>query len=268
MPLIKLTQPLPTVHLLTLCSPPDNRLTPALLSELSSHLDTIEAHWRSNGGGEMDPKKRDATDLKGAGAVVITSECKGFFSNGLDWEKSIKNPKFFETIFDPVMYRLMTFPLVTVAAINGHAFAGGMVLALSCDFRIMTSGRGLIAQLAFGSPLPNSFGPFLAQRIPHPPHLRDTLLARRWKQSEALQIGLLDEIVDNTQPGSDGKLLERALEIAQREAPKIAAGSWGAMKDRLYHGYIDASHSNRAVLMPFHEAAVFQERVGRDKAKL
>jgi enoyl-CoA hydratase/carnithine racemase len=97
MPLIKLTQPLPTVHLLTLSSPPDNRLTPTLLSELSSHLDTIEAHWRSNGGGEMDPKKRDATDLKGAGAVVITSECKGFFSTGLDWEKSIKNPKFFES---------------------------------------------------------------------------------------------------------------------------------------------------------------------------
>jgi enoyl-CoA hydratase/carnithine racemase len=53
------------------------------------------------------------------------------------------------------MYRLLTFPLVTVAAINGHgmsaltptlmlAFAGGFILAMSCDFRLMTSGRGLM----------------------------------------------------------------------------------------------------------------------------
>ena len=43
------------------------------------------------------------------------------------------------------MYRLLTFPLVTIAAINGHAFAGGMMLALACDFRIMTSGKGMLS---------------------------------------------------------------------------------------------------------------------------
>jgi enoyl-CoA hydratase/carnithine racemase len=59
------------------------------------------------------------------------------------------------------MYRLLTFPLVTIAAINGHgtfmlyrpatcakllpAFAGGMILALACDFRLITSGKGLMS---------------------------------------------------------------------------------------------------------------------------
>lgn len=65
-------------------------------------------------------------------------------------------------VYDPVLYRLMTFPLLTIAAINGHgallslidglhrgcanlaAFAGGMVLALACDYRLMTSGKGLM----------------------------------------------------------------------------------------------------------------------------
>lgn len=36
----------------------------------------------------------------------------------------------------------MTFPLITIAAINGHCFAGGMLLALCCDYRLMTTGRG------------------------------------------------------------------------------------------------------------------------------
>lgn len=85
-------------------------------------------------------------------------------------------------------------------------------------------------QLTFSSPLPNSFAPLLAQRIPHPPHLRDTLLARRWKQAEALEMGILDEVVDDTTPQNEGRLLQRAIEIGEREGVKIAPGSWGAMK--------------------------------------
>jgi enoyl-CoA hydratase/carnithine racemase len=95
MPLIIRTRPHPTVHLLTLSSPPDNRLTPELLHELATQLDDIEADWRRAGGGEMDPAKRNAHEHKGAGAVVLTSACKGFFSNGLDYKNSVKNPRFF-----------------------------------------------------------------------------------------------------------------------------------------------------------------------------
>lgn len=40
-------------------------------------------------------------------------------------------------VYNPVALRLLTFPLITVAAINGHCFAGGFLLALACDFRVM-----------------------------------------------------------------------------------------------------------------------------------
>lgn len=99
MPLITLTHPTPTTHLLTLSAPPDNRLTPAFLHELAAHLDDIEALWRRDGGGEMDPKKRkseEAAPHGGAGCVVITSACKGFFSNGLDYQSSLKDKRFFQ----------------------------------------------------------------------------------------------------------------------------------------------------------------------------
>lgn len=96
MPLITYSSPQPSVHLLTLTSPPDNRLTPQFLFELRDHLDDIEAKWRKSGGGEMSKKKREKFDGKGAGCVIITSECKGFFSNGLDYENSLKDKRFFQ----------------------------------------------------------------------------------------------------------------------------------------------------------------------------
>jgi len=79
-------------------------------------------------------------------------------------------------------------------------------------------------QVQFGSPLPNSFSHILKLRIPHPPHLRDTLLAKRWTQAELLQAGLVDEVVDG------GKLLNVAVERAVIEGAKIGAGAWGTIK--------------------------------------
>ena len=91
-----LTRPHPTVWQISLSSPPDNRLTPELLASLASHLDIVEAEWRRSGGGSSsDPKKRG--EHAGAGALVLTSGCAKFFSNGLDYEKAIAMPNFFES---------------------------------------------------------------------------------------------------------------------------------------------------------------------------
>ena len=72
--------------------------------------------------------------------------------------------------------------------------------------------------------MPNSFSSILKLRIPHPTHLRDTLLAKRWTQAELLQAGLVDEVVDG------GKLMNVAVERAVKEGAKIGAGAWGAIK--------------------------------------
>jgi enoyl-CoA hydratase/carnithine racemase len=79
-------------------------------------------------------------------------------------------------------------------------------------------------QLTFSSPMPNSFVPLLKERIPNPRDYRDTMMARRWTQKEGLAMGILDEVVDGE------KLMERATEVALREAPKCAPGPWGFIK--------------------------------------
>nr|XP_019011851.1 uncharacterized protein I206_02686 [Kwoniella pini CBS 10737]OCF50632.1 hypothetical protein I206_02686 [Kwoniella pini CBS 10737] len=236
---LKVSHPASNVWQITLTSPPDNRLTPELLSEFSQALDQVELEWRKVGGGKFNPKEREKYEGKGAGALIITSDNEKFFSNGLDWERSLKIKNFFE------------------------AFAGGMILALSCDYRIITSGKGFLCmnELQFGSPLPNSFNALLSKRIPNPQHHRNTLLARRWTQKELSQIGLVDEVVDSD------KVISRAVEVGKRDGGKVAAGAWGAIKRGAYHQVLDYSQSYRKLNLPPQEEQEFFDRVGKSQSK-
>jgi hypothetical protein len=85
----------PGVHLITLSSPPDNRLTPQFLKSLSDNLDDIESKWRAKGGG-MSPPDPSKKNVKVEGGAVIITGIGKFFSNGLDYENANKNKRFFE----------------------------------------------------------------------------------------------------------------------------------------------------------------------------
>jgi enoyl-CoA hydratase/carnithine racemase len=82
--------------------------------------------------------------------LVVNSAHEKIWSNGIDLEwisgmMAKEGPGFFET-FAAEMYRLfiriLTFPMITFAAISGHAFAGGAIMACAFDFRYMRSDRG------------------------------------------------------------------------------------------------------------------------------
>lgn len=114
------TQPSPQVYLLSFSSPPDNRLTPAFNCTFLLALDIIEQRL---------PR----------GVVITTSSITKFYSNGLDYENAIKDPNFFVGSLYPLWRRLLTYPMPTIALINGHAFAGGLMTAMMHDYRIMVS---------------------------------------------------------------------------------------------------------------------------------
>jgi enoyl-CoA hydratase/carnithine racemase len=85
-----------------------------------------------------------------ANAMVVTSGHEKIFSNGLDLEwlgpviqrNDIPVAKDFFYQLNEFLKKTLTFPLLTVAAISGHAFAGGAIWACAFDFRFMRSDRG------------------------------------------------------------------------------------------------------------------------------
>jgi enoyl-CoA hydratase/carnithine racemase len=110
----------------------ENRLNLRFLNEMLFALDAIEHN----------------TD---ASALVVTASDPKIWCNGmdLDWllpaikEKDPDVDVFFDT--QDRLYRRVTFyPMITVAAITGHAFAGGAILACAFDFRYMRSDRGFL----------------------------------------------------------------------------------------------------------------------------
>ena len=86
-----------------------------------------------------------------ASTLVVTSGDAKIWSNGLDLDwlvpaMNANSPQVAEflKLHDKMIKRLLFYPLITIGAISGHAFAGGAVLACCLDFRFMRSDRGFL----------------------------------------------------------------------------------------------------------------------------
>ena len=109
----------------------ENRFNLAFLDELLSVLDTIENDTEAN-------------------VLVVRSSHEKIFSNGidLDWlasfiqKNDLDTAKKFLYTMNSLFKRLLIYPMPTVAAITGHAFAGGAIMCCAFDFRFMRSDRG------------------------------------------------------------------------------------------------------------------------------
>jgi enoyl-CoA hydratase len=148
-----------------------------------------------------------------ARAVVLTGT-GGSFSAGVDLFRILDGGRAYIERFlpalDEALLALLRFPRPIVAAINGHAIAGGCVVACACDRRVMANGKGRVGvpELAVGVPFPTL--PFEILRASTPPqHLRELMFgAGTYTVADALARGLIDEVVE------PDVLIERALAIA------------------------------------------------------
>lgn len=173
--------------------PPANALDPELLEQLLAALETVR--------------------MEGARAIILTGR-PGMFSGGLDVPALLpldrRQIEQFWSRFFTLTRQLATSPVPVVAAVSGHAPAGGAVLALHCDLRIGAAGRFRIGlnEVQVGLPVPATIlvalelavGPRRALQLAS----RGELLA----MDDALAAGLLDELVPPEQ------LLTTALERA------------------------------------------------------
>ena len=157
-----------------------NAIGSAFLDRLSAQLDAVEASQ--------------------AGALVVTGEGRAF-SAGLDLPEvagldrgSLER---FIRRFSEVMLRLFTLPLPVVAAINGHAIAGGCVLAMQADARIAATGDYRIGlnEVAIGLSLPAVVLETLRCQVSPGSVSPVALEGRLLSPEEALRLGLVEAVV-------------------------------------------------------------------------
>jgi enoyl-CoA hydratase len=161
-------------------------------------------------------------------AVVITGAGNSF-SAGVDLVQLTQGGADYVKRFLPAMDRffhaLLTFPKPCVAAVNGHALAGGCIIAACCDHVVMAEGNGRIGvtELIVGVPFPMLPFEIVRSRLT-PRDARDLIYsARGVMPPEALGLGLVDEVV----PPAD--VVPRAIEAATRLSA-IPAVSFGITK--------------------------------------
>ena len=126
----------------------------------------------------------------------------------------------------------------TIALINGHAFAGGLMTAFMHDYRIQNPHRGFLClnELHFGAPLRPAMAAVFRQKLARPDTYRALVLeAKRFAALEAVREGLVD--------GLGG--LDETLAFVQEMglADKAASGVYGKMKEEMWRetvAYLDA----------------------------
>lgn len=190
----------------------ENRLDRAAISALQRLLDEVESA----------PAPR---------ALVTTASGK-FWCNGFDSDWMGAHPEEVDALFDEfraLVSRLMLLPVPTVAAIQGHAFAAGAMLAFGHDFRVMREDRGFfcLPEIDLRRPLsPPSVAVVRAKVSPAVlPEL--LIMARRYSGPDAKEAGIVHAVAP------EAGLRAAAMELAASLAGKDTA-SLAAVKQRVY----------------------------------
>ena len=183
------------VRLLELARPPANAIDESLLAALEAALAEAEA----------DPNVR-ALLLTGSGA---------FFSGGFDLSAPRRDDEDAARVV--VLYRsshrrLLGFGKPTLALVNGHAIAGGLVLALACDVRLACDVPARIGlnEVAIGSSFPTAALEIVRARLSARVAAQLTLGAELHPLSDGVALGVIERLLP------PDTALESALEVAER----------------------------------------------------
>ena len=180
-------------------------------------------------GNAIDPEFVD--DLsQAAGAIAADASVRGvllasahpkLFSPGLDLQFlcELDRPAMgaFMARFARAVWALYGLKKPVVAAVSGHAIAGGCILAMTADFRVLKRGAQIgLNEVKVGVPLPWSVALLLRASAPPEALSRVALLGRNFSDAEAVAAGLADEIAEAD--GFEQLCLARLQEFAEKDA--------------------------------------------------
>ncbi|MEV8319903.1 enoyl-CoA hydratase-related protein [Streptomyces sp. NPDC059900] len=190
----------------------ENRFHPDWLTAVDAALDEVEK-------------------AEGPRALVTAATGK-FFSNGLDLDwlfaHAEQHQDYVVTVHG-LLARMLSLPVVTVAALQGHTFAAGAMLSLAHDFRVMRADRGYwcLPEADINIPFTPGMSALIQARLtPQTAHEAMTT-ARRYGGHDALAAAVVDHAVD------EDAVRRTAVEIAGAQANK-AGPTLGTIKTRMY----------------------------------
>jgi len=158
-------------------------------------------------------------------AVVTVGE-ERFYSNGLDLDWMVANPEAAAGHLHEVhrlLGRMLAFPAYTVAAVNGHAFAGGAMLAIAHDLVVMRDDRGYwcLPEVDLGLPVTAPMFAVITAKLPRVAAHDALVTGRRYPAAEALTAGIVHRIAP--EPDVLPVALAAAIDMAPKNRDVIAA---------------------------------------------
>ncbi|RYF23400.1 MAG: enoyl-CoA hydratase/isomerase family protein [Flavobacteriales bacterium] len=179
------------------------------------------------------------------GGIIITGK-EHFFSAGLDlielYHYNEEEAKSFWNLFLNFSAQITAFKKPLVAAVNGHSPAGGCVLALACDARVMSEGKYIIGlnEVPVGIIVPNSIFSLYSFWLGQATAYRNLLAGKLFSPEEALTVGLVDEVVKP----------ESILTAAERKVRKymaFEANTWQQSKLNLRKQLIATTSADQSI---------------------
>ena len=189
----------------------ENRFSPEFLDEIDAYLDQVIA--------------------KGAHGLVTTADSK-FYSNGLDldWLGAHSDQgTWYVGRVQSMLARILTFPMPTAAAVVGHAFGAGAMLAIAHDFRVMRADRGFFCfpEVDIRIPFTPGMAALIQAKLTAQAAVASMTTGRRFGGVDARTQGL----VDATAP--EGGVTAAAADLL-RPLHNKDAGTLGAIKNVMF----------------------------------
>ncbi|UCZ92228.1 enoyl-CoA hydratase/isomerase family protein [Gordonia sp. WA4-43] len=200
----------------------ENRFSPEWLDAVASHLDDVESNARG----------------------LVTVGHGKFYSNGLDLDWLIANgdrADWYVEAVQTLFARILTFSLPTVAAVNGHAFGAGAMLAIAHDFRIMRVDRGYYCfpEVDINIPFTPGMAALIQAKLTPQAALVAMSTGHRFGSTEAIDAGLIDGAAP------EGDLVDAALAKLAPIAGKDRT-TLGAIKSTMFESVTTALRHGRA----------------------
>ena len=186
----------------------------------------------------------DEVQAAPAPRALVTTATGKIWSNGLDLEWMGANQEqiaaFVPRLHD-LLARVLELDVPAVAALQGHTFAAGAMLALAHDQRLMRADRGFfcLPEVDIGIPFTHGMNALIAARLSPQAAHESMTTGRRYGGADARAAGIVDEAVEAD------RVLPRAIELATTLAAKDPA-TLGAIKRRLYEAPLAALRNRDA----------------------